>query len=245
MKNTKRSKPNDDIVEIDFGSDSDFETSPKPMSASKQLTASQSLQSLNNNDTTNNQITSPAISQIPTYVLEMAKSGRAECKKCGNKIMKDELRVGVLTEGDWGVYTRWQHLPCTVFHNSVRVPEAIDGYSTLSNSNQALVKQRCMDSQYEVDSDMVAINPDELVRKDWKLSVEPVDELLMPLLPYQKEGLGWMMHQERDVSVHGGILAGMYIRNTYVIIFKYVHLHMHECMYLLTYGIIWHDSGHL
>jgi DNA repair protein RAD16 len=31
-------------------------------------------------------------------------------------------------------------------------------------------------------------------------------DLLMPLLPYQKEGLGWMLHQEES-SVHGGILA--------------------------------------
>lgn len=31
-------------------------------------------------------------------------------------------------------------------------------------------------------------------------------DLLMPLLPYQKEGLGWMIHQEQ-CTVHGGILA--------------------------------------
>lgn len=39
---------------------------------------------------------------IPTYVIEIAKSGRAECRKCENKIGKNELRIGVITEGDWG-----------------------------------------------------------------------------------------------------------------------------------------------
>lgn len=39
---------------------------------------------------------------IPTYVAEISKSGRAECRKCETKIQKDELRVGVITEGDWG-----------------------------------------------------------------------------------------------------------------------------------------------
>lgn len=36
--------------------------------------------------------------------------------------------------------------------------------------------------------------------------MEPSKNMLMPLLPYQKEGLGWMMNQETN-SVHGGILA--------------------------------------
>ncbi len=56
------------------------------------------------------------------------------------------------------------------------------------------------------DNDLRAIEPDELVRSDWIESVEPHEDLLMPLLPYQKEGLGWMIHQERTPT-HGGILA--------------------------------------
>ena len=47
---------------------------------------------------------------------------------------------------------------------------------------------------------------DELVRVDWNTPKEPCSDLLMPLLPYQKEGLGWMVHQENSES-RGGILA--------------------------------------
>jgi hypothetical protein len=32
----------------------------------------------------------------PTYVIELAKSGRAECQKCSSKIDKDEIRCGEL-----------------------------------------------------------------------------------------------------------------------------------------------------
>jgi hypothetical protein len=42
---------------------------------------------------------------IPTYVAEIAISGRAECRKCELKIGKNELRIGVMTEGDWGKST--------------------------------------------------------------------------------------------------------------------------------------------
>lgn len=58
----------------------------------------------------------------------------------------------------------------------------------------------------EVDEELVPIDPDEIVRKGWEQPCEPTSNLLMPLLPYQKEGLGWMLHQELN-EVHGGILA--------------------------------------
>lgn len=68
----------------------------------------------------------------PTYILEVSKSGRAECKQCAIKIGDKELRVGIIFEGRWGLSTRWQHLECTVFHKSVQSPENLDGYLELS-----------------------------------------------------------------------------------------------------------------
>jgi len=44
----------------------------------------------------------PFVDVVPSYVAEVSKSGRAECRKCDNKISKNELRIGVITEGDWG-----------------------------------------------------------------------------------------------------------------------------------------------
>lgn len=149
---------------------------------------------------------SEAESKNPSYFVEIAKTGRAMCKKCDEKIDNKTIRIGVITEGEWGLFTRWQHLSCTIFHKSCDSVEKIDNYKDMTESDRALIDQRFQESQNEVDDDMKAINPDELVRDVWKHPMEPSSDLLMPLLPYQKEGLGWMIHQEQS-QVHGGILA--------------------------------------
>ena len=142
----------------------------------------------------------------PTYVVELAKSGRADCKKCDCKIENKSVRVGVLVEGDWGLFTRWQHLECTVFHRSLASVTLLDGYHEMDETYKKLITARFIASKNEVDSDSVPVDPDEMVRKAWDQPFEPSGDLLMPLLPYQKEGLGWMLHQEQN-EAHGGILA--------------------------------------
>ena len=83
---------------------------------------------------------------------------------------------------------------------------AIDGYSELLKADQELLCKRLIQSATEEDEDAKPLDPDSLVRKTWTEKKEPSDDLLMPLLPYQKEGLGWMSSQEH-ADVHGGILA--------------------------------------
>ena len=144
--------------------------------------------------------------KAPSYLIELAKSGRAECKKCDLKIENKALRVGVILEGEWGLFTRWQHLQCTIFHKSVESVEKIDGYKELDVKEREMVASRFSASQNEIDDEFVAINPDDLVRKSWDRQMEPHSDLLMPLLPYQKEGLAWMHNQELT-SCHGGLLA--------------------------------------
>lgn len=61
-------------------------------------------------------------------------------------------------------------------------------------------------SQDEVDEDTQPIDPSELVRKEWTRQMDPPPTLVLPVLPYQKEGLGWMYNQEHS-EYHGGILA--------------------------------------
>ena len=52
------------------------------------------------------------------------------------------------------------------------------------------------------------VDPDEEIIKGekWTTQREPPDNLLAPMLPYQKEGLGWLCKQE-DSDMRGGILA--------------------------------------
>jgi poly [ADP-ribose] polymerase len=61
-----------------------------------------------------------------THVIERAKSGRAKCRKCREKIEKDELRFGHQVEGDFGEALQWYHLPCA----ATKVP--IDFGATLN-----------------------------------------------------------------------------------------------------------------
>ena len=143
---------------------------------------------------------------MPEFVLELAKSGRAKCKKCNSAIAKSDLRVGVYVQGDRWITTNWQHLNCTIFPPTVKVCEAINGFLELSAEMQLFVRDRVAKSANEIDPDDIPIDPNELVRMNWSEELEPVNELLMPLLPYQKEGLGWMVNQEQT-AVRGGILA--------------------------------------
>ena len=50
------------------------------------------------------------------------------------------------------------------------------------------------------------LDPESLVRSKVAAQMEPPPELLMPLLPYQKEFLAWAVTQEQS-EVRGGILA--------------------------------------
>lgn len=157
-----------------------------------------------------------------TYIAELSKSGRAECRVCNEKIENRSLRIGVLTHTRWGVFSRWQHLNCTVFKPSVpqqghgdisswsdeawRASLQIDGLENLSQEDREAVERKALQSKTEADESDKPLNPDDLVRKTWSDPAEPPEDLLMPLLPFQKEGLGWMLHQEAS-DMRGGILA--------------------------------------
>ena len=187
----------------DFGSsDSDFvEEKPARSSKGRKSTVSSLLSPTGDDSATTEVLPLP-----PGYLVELARSGRAECKRCSSIIGNKELRVGVIVEGDWGIMTRWQHLACTVFHKSITDPTTLDGYTELEPSDQKLVKDRVERSLHETDEDDIPIDPNELIRTGWTEVMEAPPELVLPLLSYQKEGLGWMVNQEIN-GVHGGILA--------------------------------------
>ena len=139
------------------------------------------------------------------YVAELAKSGAAKCRLCETNILKGLLRVGKLIDGDWGLQTRWYHLHCLVLR--VDSIDEIDGASELSAEHRAALLARVEESREEVDEEAVPVDPDAIVRTEWSAEVEPPRELLLPLLPYQREGLAWLLHQERVSDMRGGILA--------------------------------------
>jgi len=50
--------------------------------------------------------------ELPPYIIEAARSGRAKCKACRKAIAKEALRLGVLVEGPFGAGHMWYHIPC-------------------------------------------------------------------------------------------------------------------------------------
>jgi DNA repair protein RAD16 len=108
-------------------------------------------------------------------------------------------------EGDWGLQTKWYHLHCIVI--SVQSIDLIEGVSDLSEAHRYALQARIDESVNEVDEDAAPVDPDALVRSQWTRSMEPPSTLLMPLLIFQKQGLAWMVHQELESSLLGGILA--------------------------------------
>ena len=40
------------------------------------------------------------VGKPPSYLLELSKSDRSECRRCGEKISGKEVRVGIVFEGN-------------------------------------------------------------------------------------------------------------------------------------------------
>jgi hypothetical protein len=64
--------------------------------------------------------------QLPTYVIEGARSSRSRCKTCRRKIDKGTLRLGILIEGPYGIGYMWHHLNCAAKRQFDRVQEAYE-----------------------------------------------------------------------------------------------------------------------
>ncbi|XP_062938873.1 poly [ADP-ribose] polymerase 1 isoform X2 [Cynocephalus volans] len=79
------------------------------------------------------------------YRVEYAKSGRASCKKCGESIPKDSLRMAIMVQSPMfdGKVPHWYHFSCfwKVGH-SIRHPDIeVDGFSELRWDDQQKVKK--------------------------------------------------------------------------------------------------------
>ena len=44
-------------------------------------------------------------------------------------------------------------------------------------------------SQSEIDMDSMAVDPDALVRADWKSALPTPKDMVIPLMPFQEEGI--------------------------------------------------------
>lgn len=64
---------------------------------------------------------------MPSFI-EKAKSGRAKCRKCREKIEKDELRLGCEVKSDFGESTQWFHLKCAAEKVPAELEKALNDW---------------------------------------------------------------------------------------------------------------------
>lgn len=62
--------------------------------------------------------------ELPTYIIENARSGRSKCKTCSRAIALKTLRIGILIKGPYGTGYLWHHLKCAARHQFEQVEEA-------------------------------------------------------------------------------------------------------------------------
>jgi len=145
------------------------------------------------------------------FSCEYSKTGRAKCRRCGELIPKGSVRIAKPIKwrgGDYGIISSWQHLQCTRVDNPKKFSskKLVFGLSKLKPADRKAVVAELKKSGPP--PHLKTIDPnDPNFLKDKSLPEVPAPSLLIAdLLPYQKEGLGWLLNQEFS-HYRGGILA--------------------------------------
>ncbi|XP_062980205.1 poly [ADP-ribose] polymerase 1 [Elgaria multicarinata webbii] len=77
------------------------------------------------------------------YRAEYAKSGRASCKKCGDNIAKDSLRLAIMVQSPMfdGKVPHWHHYTCFWKRARLVAHTDVDGFSELRWEDQEKIKK--------------------------------------------------------------------------------------------------------
>eukprot|EP00934_Nitzschia_sp_Nitz4_P000843 Nitzschia sp. Nitz4//scaffold123_size70294//47538//51404//NITZ4_005932-RA/size70294-snap-gene-0.118-mRNA-1//1//CDS//3329534497//843//frame0 len=144
------------------------------------------------------------------FRAEYAPTGRATCKGCDERIASGVLRVAErpLFRGKPG-FLVYRHLDCTVFSNKVNEIRDVGGWRRVRREDRPRLLDRIQESKKLIEKENEELHPDELVQASFQGEVRPPPPgLSASLLPFQVEGVSWMVHQEKCVpDIRGGILA--------------------------------------
>ena len=147
-----------------------------------------------------------------THCVEYAKSGRGKCGRCGEKIAKDTVRVGEPLKyrgGDYGWISKWMHPECYRVEGATRdeLEASIHGTEHLREGDlEVLLATLTSPERPAIESTALDVTSEEFVCRP---AIEPMEAprtLTRPLLGFQREGLRWMVENERS-DRRGGILA--------------------------------------
>ena len=101
-----------------------------------------------------------------SYKIEYAKSSRSTCKVCGEKILKEEIRIGVPSYFQQYKSYKWQHSKCTTFGGQVPSPSEMKGIEEIKEEDIKSLE----DTATFVDADTISptrivdiITPDRVI----------------------------------------------------------------------------------
>jgi len=150
-----------------------------------------------------------------THKAEKSKTGMAACKRCGDKIPKNALRIGYPVKdqrGEYGAIVNWFHMACAR-HDDMAVAYAKMGDTKMSKT---ILGYADMPVDMRQDFRAELMKPKEEPQPEAppaeqaprKLPQHPAPKALArSMLAFQSEGLGWMLEREADETTRGGILA--------------------------------------
>ena len=144
------------------------------------------------------------------FRVEYAATGRATCKGCDERIPKGAIRVAErpLFRGKPG-FVVYRHLNCAIFSEDIHRIQDVGGWRKLQHQDRDLLFDRVEESKILIEKENQELQPDELVQTAFTGETrKPPSGLKGNLLPFQVEGLSWMIHQELHIpEIRGGILA--------------------------------------
>lgn len=152
-----------------------------------------------------------------SYQVEEARTGASGCKRCGEKIGKAILRVGYPTKdhrGEYGAIPVWFHVDCIRTDETLlayakmgdtKLRKTVLGYDALQQDVRHAFRAQLLRTANDAE---LTSEPLPAVAETRKLAQHPAPKFLkVALLPFQAEGLSWLLAQETDSATRGGILA--------------------------------------
>jgi len=159
--------------------------------------------------------------EISAKAIEPAKTGRSKCKFCNNIIEKNSLRIGI-SYSESGM--KWHHLSCFPLKDVVASPEELDGYPTLNENEQNLVKDQMnvvlapirsasgdkfvdppnLDEMSETDKNEISAIKSK-IEEIKPVTAEKLRELLVENSQYSVGVKGELLIRASDVIVRGSI----------------------------------------
>lgn len=149
--------------------------------------------------------------------VQYSPTNRAGCRRCGEKIEKDALRLGYpfryrANEDANTVYLHPECYASEVFGiKEKELRTKVFGYEALNNTERARLWKAMRSNTRATAANKEGSNAAEQLSAG-SVGVAPVPpvpvpkNITQPMLPYQKEGLSWMCNQE-ETEVKGGVLA--------------------------------------